>query len=66
MVSYGDMYAGRGQMSSTGADDGRAYSHARHLILMACTSSFAKCEHITVDKQAATSMPATAVHPVDK
>jgi len=30
---------GRGQMSSTGADDGRAYSHARHLILMRCTSS---------------------------
>jgi len=27
---------------------------AMHLILMDCTSSFAKCEHITVDKQAAT------------
>ena len=30
-VSYG------GQMLSTGADDSRAYSHARHLILMRCS-----------------------------
>jgi len=38
-VSYGGMCPGTGQMSSTGADDGRAYSHARHLILMRCASN---------------------------
>ena len=36
------MYPGREQMSSTGADDGRAYSHARHLILMCCISALYK------------------------
>jgi len=39
-VSYGVMCPGRGQMSSTGADDGRpyrAYSHARHLICKCVT-----------------------------
>jgi len=42
-VSYGGgMYPGRGQMSSTGADDGRAYSHARHLILMRYISALYK------------------------
>ena len=30
----GSMCPGRGQMSSTGAGNGQAYSHARHLILM--------------------------------
>ena len=32
------MYPGMGQMSSTGVDDGRAYSHARHLIFKCVTS----------------------------
>ena len=41
-VSYGGMYSGRGQMSSTGADDGRAYSHAGHLILMRYISALYK------------------------
>jgi len=41
-ISYEDMYPRRGQMSSTGADDGRAYSHARHLILMRCISALCK------------------------
>jgi len=37
-VSCGGMYPGRGQMSSTGADDVPAYSHARHLIFKCVTS----------------------------
>jgi len=37
-VSCGGMYPGRGKMSSAGVDDGRAYSHARHLIFKCVTS----------------------------
>ena len=44
-VSYGGMYPGRGQMSSTGADESRVYSHARHLILMRYISALCDSSH---------------------
>jgi len=60
-VSYrGGMCPGRGQMSSTGADDDRTYSHARHLILMCCTSSLWASQSVMLCVAGKNQRPAAA------